>query len=118
MQPGMKSSTEAQAYLWYVEHRNGDFARDAQFGVNRLVFVFVQGHLLSSQLFVFWIVFVFVYPEPIKEPGRARQNVLKTSDLISRMYGKYFCDLKNHRIPYCLSKVERLMCEVEFWEVF
>ena len=60
-------------------------------------FLFLQGHLFSSQRFVFWIVFVFVV-------------------IVSVKCARDVCFLNFFR--WLQSKVERLMCEVEFWEVF
>lgn len=58
------------------------------------VFLFLQGHLISNQRFVFvGAVFVFVG-------------------------GLSICKNTVCTIHLAKAKFERLMCEVEFWEVF
>jgi len=65
--------------------------------------LFLQGHLISSQLFVFWVVFVFVYGFCRGCVEDLRLDFLKNLESSTLAKTKSF---------------ERLMCEVEFWEVF
>jgi hypothetical protein len=62
----------------------------------------IQGHLIDSQLFVFWIVFVFV---------------VMTSHVCKEGVKRDFKNPYNFLLA-CHQVFERLMCEVEFWEVF
>ena len=61
----------------------------------KYLFLFLQGHLSSSQLFVFFVVFVFV----MIVSGMREKSSVKIS------FTGY-------------NQVLRDLCEVEFWEVF
>ncbi len=66
------------------------------------LFLFLQGHLISSQLFV------------LKSFCFCLSKTMRISEVMCKRFKKSLNNLLSHLV----LEVERLMCEVEFWEVF
>lgn len=108
---GWKLSTEAEAYLSYVEHRSGGFRRKCAKRVGRL-FCFYK---VTEPA----VNFLFFLPVPRNE-GRVKVFVFVSYSLALNEKMRYESQfsLANSSFLMRTNILETTKCEVEFWEVF